>query len=197
MQEILIPSSDIPKDILKRFLLDRNLVFYPSENELYLKNNDTFYKISKGEGTNISISSDKVISLKDDISVKECKVTSDNTNFYYNKYLGNVSPNKQVLLILKSSDKGSICGNIQIIGENIAATYHLCVSNNGNYELIGASSFNKKDDIVKVSYLGQDYIGIKFIHGKSANVFLQGFDSREHNLDNLDYLDNQLIVNGP
>ena len=56
---------------------------------------------------------------------------------------------------------------------------------------------NKKDDIVKVSYLGQDYIGIKFIHEKSANVFLQGFDSREYNLDNLDYLDNQLIVNGP
>lgn len=194
MQEILIPSSDIPKDILKRFLLDRNLVFYPSENELYLKNNDNFYKISKGEGTNISISSDKVISLKDDISVKECKVTSDNTNFYYNKYLGSISPNKQVLLILKSSDKGAIGGNIQVIGENIAATYHLCVSNNGNYELIGASSFKKKEDIIRVSYLGQEYIGIKFFHEKSANVFLQGFDSREYNLDNLNYSDNQLII---
>lgn len=194
MQELLIPFSDIPRDILKEFMFDREIVFYPDENELYLKNKDKFHKVSKGAGENISVSSDKIISLNDEISVKEMDVQNEDIQFYYNEYLGEISPSKQVLLIIDTSSNGGIGGNIQVIGNDIATTYHICLNDKGTYELVGASSFSTKDDIVKVSYHGQEYIAIKFVHGKSGSVYLQGFDTRNYNLSNLTYVDSELTI---
>ena len=193
MQEVLIPFSDIPKNVLKDLILDRAIVYFPNENELYLKDTD-FFKVSRSGGNNIQVSSDKVISLNNNVSVKNADVELNTSKYSYNKYLGEVSPNKQNLIIIDKSLPGSICGTIQVLGAEITATYHISVNSQGNYDISGASSFGSKDDILQVSYNGKDYVALGFVHGKSCRVYLQGFDTRNYSLSELSYTDTDLTI---
>lgn len=194
MQQVLIPFTDVPKSVLKNLLLDRSIVYYTSEDELYIKNKGEFYKVSKGEGLNINISENKVFSLEDNILVNSTKVQNEDMPFYYNEYLGEVSPTKQILLIIDVLQGGGIGGYIQIVGQSISAAYRLCVSPNGDFDMEGASTFSSKDEIVKVNYNGREYIGIAFAHNLPCSVYLQGFDSRNYSLKDLVYTDNELTV---
>ena len=136
MQQIQIPFTDVPKNVLKNLLLDRSIVFYPNENELYIKNKGNFHKVSKGEGLNIDISEDKVFSLEENIVVKGTKVQKGDLVFYYNEYLGEVSPTKQILLLIDISQGGGIGGNIQVVGVDFPQKNSITIIGKNNTEFI-------------------------------------------------------------
>lgn len=199
MQEFLILTSD-DEHFQEAFdsLHNRSLL-YDKDNNKFGIVYDGFNVInSYVDDVNIKITDDK-ISLSDDVLVKSTKV-NPLEQVKFNGILAEnaITDQKSIYLLLKHSDEQneSICGELFRLGENISEMYHISVSSNGQNKIFGSSTNLTEAEILKFSFSGIIYYGIKFKDKNTSSLYFHGYS----NIDNLkppmytNYRDNQLNV---
>lgn len=193
MTQLLLKSAETVEILneISDTLYDREMIFCYENNTMYIKVDDKLEKVDKGGTESITVSSDKVVSLNEDLYVKGITVTPDDSGVVVNgnKFLGSFAANKKYLPILRysTSDLKAVNGLVIIYGQDIKATYHISLCSSGNAFIQGSSSYKEKEMFAKFKVNGTTYVGLVNISTSPANVYLHGFDTRDYDLAGMDF----------
>lgn len=184
MQQLQIPTATNDLlDTAKNFILNRSLLYDSDKKDLYVKYNDELNVIgAKVDNDNIIFNENNEVALNDDIHCKTATVIPDDSGLKYkaNIIFAETNSERKIILLSKISNvAGSISGMLYELGSSYSGSYHFSLSSSGSRSLNG-SAFGNKATYVRVTYLDEDYIGIRFQNSNST-IYFSGYDLRNEN----------------
>lgn len=178
-QVLIATTGDAGQATADSALQNRSLLYNKDQKKLFIKYNDELNPIGGGDPDNKNIIEDAngKLALKDIPTVKGIIVQqSGSDNWRGQRLLGNISSAKNIMLFFSEDDANTyIGGELLQKGSGLHGHYDISLTNTGSRSFKGASTDNKKANLIECKYQNKQWYGIKFNSEVSSKVFFSGW----------------------